>query len=274
MSHLTLSSHQKNNLIALATDAAMTAFGAAFEAMDATEEAVRVSEENSESDILFLNNKREALKRALESVTHHLTRMQTELEHEMDVFDQKKFAALVHSMSVALTAVGDLTAFGEATANKQTLLDGTAHLPETIREVLGRLAPLFGDREIDFLSVFSPRPQLVRTNSHLLRNILINILLQVLRQEQGGNIAIKLSPSKKGTSEYATLVVHGASFQVVPGLEVPAALTLDGRIAYRIRKGFSYGMAIALEYMMLLGGEIELDFYDEGPVLKLTWPLV
>ncbi|HET7271450.1 MAG TPA: ATP-binding protein [Rubrobacter sp.] len=182
--------------------------------------------------------------------------------------------ALVHAEAERLRhLVDDLQHLSRAEAGRLALREERIMSHEAIRQVAGRLAPLFDAKGVTLKTEVRKRPPPVLADPDRLAQVLTNLLSNALRHTPpGGSVTAEAEPRKERVLFRISDTGEGIAEEHLP--HVFERFYRADRARSRGDGGAGLGLAISKALVEAMGGEIwaESEGQDRGAAFSFTLP--
>lgn len=262
------------DLVESATSTTQNALKAAQSALAAVKAAQDVLDHKDFSHIKFLNMVSQELRSPLASILGYTQLLRDELDAHLSRQHQEFFKSILTNTKLSLAVVNELTAFVKMDETALSLDFDAIPLQPAINSVVDQLLPFAEEKGILLSADLPMKTHYALADERILRQILYNLVAHAVRYTDDGSVTLHVIPAKSTTQDaYSVEIIdtgRGIAEDIVQtGTHLP---TRDARMAYFMDQGVGISLAIALEYIRLLQGRLEIKSTEgHGTNVTLTF---
>ncbi|MEZ4699908.1 MAG: HAMP domain-containing sensor histidine kinase [Rhodothermales bacterium] len=225
----------------------------------------------ADAQLVFAGSLSHELRAPLAAILGYTQLLHDELRGRLEPHQEEFFRTILGSVEQSLDLVNDLVDFSRIVSGKQDLRIGPVALNPLCDDVVHQLHPV-AERKGLTLRVDDEAGMLYASADVLrLRQILVNLVLNAIKYTEEGVILLRLSLSGDRVSIHVSDTGRGISPEFLPRLF--ERYSREERMTEAVQQGAGIGLAVALEYVMLMDGTIDVaSTPGQGSTFSLTLP--
>lgn len=257
-------------VVVASTDTAQDALAAAESALQALSDLP-----SSLSSIQFIGTVSHELRTPLASILGYTQLLQEELSEGLEPHHQEFFQTILLNIELSLEIVSDLLDFARLDAGQLALRPSPVALQPLINQVIDQLHPFAREKAIALSADLHEEPLYIEADEIRLRQVLINIITNAIKYTDEGSVTIRIVPGSHASSSAHVIEIvdtgQGIQADFIPSMF--ERYTREERLAHLVQQGAGIGLAISLEYVHAMEGEVKIDSSPGvGTTFRLHFP--
>lgn len=257
-----------------ASDATLDALKAAEEALKAVKAAHPAPKRKSLSNIQFMGNVSHELRTPLASILGYTQILFEELNDQLEPHHREFFQTILTNIELSLELVTDLLDFARLDAGQLAIQLSPVALQSLINQVIDQLYPFALEKEITLSADLHEDVCYIAADEVRLRQVLINLILNAIKYTDEGSITIRIVKSEFNDQPAHTIEITDTGRGITDEFRATMfeRFSRDERMARLIEHGAGIGLAVSLEFIRAMNGQIEVDSSIEvGTTFRLTF---
>jgi len=172
-----------------------------------------------------------------------------------------------------LSLINDLLDLAKIESGKVEIRTGPVDVAEVIREVMGTLRPMAGEKGLKFTYEVADGPAIIRSDRRALSQILLNLTSNAIKFTDKGSVHVEFAQQQRDgqlTTEIG-VVDTGIGIREEDQEKLFEAFTQLDSTSLLSRTGAGLGLCLSQKLAQLIGGEISIEsVYGKGSTFRLT----
>lgn len=258
------------DVVVASTETAQDALAAAESALQALSDLP-----SSLSNIQFIGTVSHELRTPMASILGYTQLLQEELGEELEPHHQEFFQTILLNIELSLEIVSDLLDFARLDAGQLALRLAPVALQPLINQVIDQLHPFAREKGISLSADLHEEGMYIEADEIRLRQVLINIITNAIKYTDEGSVIVRVVPTgERSPRTYVIEIVdtgQGIQADFIPNMF--ERYTREERLAHLVQQGAGIGLAISLEYVHAMEGEVKIDSSPGiGTTFRLQFP--
>lgn len=174
-----------------------------------------------------------------------------------------------------LTLINDILDVGKIEARKMEIVEMPLNLPSLIRQVLNITGMSAAEKDLRFqFEAVSPLPEYVQGDERKLRQVLLNLLNNAIKNTRRGHVTLRMDYDRSGPGLlHAEIADSGTG---IPPDKLEAIFEPFTQLAVdrKVREGTGLGLTITKRLVLLMRGKLDVEsIFGKGSTFKLEIPL-
>ncbi len=266
----TLSDTDPVDVVVATTETTQNALEAAESALQALSELPA-----SLSNVQFIGTVSHELRTPLASILGYTQLLQEELGEQLEPHHHEFFQTILLNIELSLEIVSDLLDFARLDAGQLALRLSPVALQPLINQVIDQLHPFAREKDIALSADLHEEIMYVEADEIRLRQVLINIITNAIKYTDEGSVTIRVVPGGDGAAKAHVIEIvdtgQGIQADFIPSMF--ERYTREERLAHLVQQGAGIGLAISLEYVHAMEGDVKIDSSPGiGTTFRLHFP--
>jgi signal transduction histidine kinase len=229
------------------------------------------SDPSADAQLVFAGNLSHELRAPLAAILGYTQLLREELANRLEPHQREFFQTILSSVDQSLDLVNELVDFSRILSGRHELQIAPVALNPLCDDVLHQLYPSAEQKGLTLEVEDSDSLLYVAADVQRLRQVLVNLIQNAIKYTERGEILIQLMGEGERVAIQVQDTGRGISAEFMPHLF--ERFSREERMAEVIQHGAGIGLAVALEYVILMAGTIDVrSAPGEGATFTISLP--
>ncbi len=226
---------------------------------------------SADAQLVFAGSLSHELRAPLAAILGYTQLLREELDGRLEPHHREFFQTILSSVEQSLDLVNELVDFSRILSGRHELRIAPVALNALCDDVVHQLYPLAEHKGLTLEVEDAAGLLYVSADVQRLRQVLVNLIQNAIKYTEHGEVVVHLT----GAGERVVIQVRdtgrGITAEFLPRLF--DRFSREERMTEVIQQGAGIGLAVALEYVMLMAGTIDVrSAPGEGSTFTITLP--
>ncbi|MDZ4698522.1 MAG: HAMP domain-containing sensor histidine kinase [Rhodothermales bacterium] len=229
------------------------------------------SDSSADPQLVFAGSLSHELRAPLAAILGYTQLLWEELEGRLEPHQREFFKTILSSVEQSLDLVNELVEFSRILSGRHELRIAPVALNALCDDVVHQLYPTAERKGLTLEVEDSAGLLYVAADVQRLRQVLVNLIQNAIKYTESGEVVLQLSGDGVRVAIQVRDTGRGISAEFMPRLF--ERFSREERMTEVIQQGAGIGLAVALEYVILMAGTIDVQSAPgEGSTFTITLP--
>lgn len=229
------------------------------------------SDSSADAQLVFAGSLSHELRAPLAAILGYTQLLREELDSRLEPHQREFFQTILSSVDQSLDLVNELVDFSRILSGRRELRIAPVALNALCDDVVHQLYPQAEQKGLTLELEYAAGLLYVSADVQRLRQVLVNLIQNAIKYTERGEVVVHLTDAGERVTIQVSDTGRGIAAEFLPRLF--ERYSREERMTEVIQQGAGIGLAVALEYVILMAGTIDVrSAPGEGSTFAITLP--